>query len=191
MQVRQEVQVLPRGGLITESEFACNAGSTPNVSPVESNVTDQAIYEQVRGPVMRFAASLVGPDHADDLVSEVMVSTLQRRSLVSLDNPQAYLMQAVLNRARSSHQRISRERETLSRLAPANPTSESGYDLEVADDLLRTVAELPMQQRAAIYLVYWEDLEPFEAAELMGVRPGTLRRYLHLARKKLRRYLDE
>ena len=113
------------------------------------------------------------------------------RSLVSLDNPQAYLMQAVLNRARSSHQRFSRERETLSRVAPANSMSEAGYNLVVGDEVLRTVAELPMQQRAAIYLVYWEDLEPVEAAELMGVRPGTLRRYLHLARKKLRRYLDE
>ena len=140
---------------------------------------------------MRFAASLVGPDRADDLVSEVVVSTLQQRSLVSLDNPHSYLMQAVLNRARSSHQRFSRERETLSRVAPADSTYESGYDLVVGDDVLRTVAELPLQQRAAIYLVYWEDMEPVEAAELMGVRPGTLRRYLHLARKKLRRYLDE
>jgi RNA polymerase sigma-70 factor (ECF subfamily) len=132
---------------------------------------------------MRFAASLVGPDRADDLVSEVVVSTLQQRSLVSLDNPHSYLMQAVLNRARSSHQRFSRERETLSRVAPADSTYESGYDLVVGDDVLRTVAELPLQQRAAIYLVYWEDMEPVEAAELMGVRPGTLRRYLHLARK--------
>lgn len=140
---------------------------------------------------MKFAASLVGPDHADDLVSEVVVSTLQRRPLVSLDNPQSYLMQAVLNRARSSHQRFSREREMLSRVAPASSTNESGYDLVVGDDLLRTVAALPMQQRAAIYLVYWEDLEPAEAAELIGVRPATLRRYLHLARTKLRRYLDE
>lgn len=155
------------------------------------NVDDQAIYEQVRGSLLRFAASLVGPDQADDLVSEVVVATLQRRSLVSLDNPRSYLMQAVLNRARSTHQRFSRERETRSRLASGASTHESGYDLVVGDDVLRTVAELPMQQRAAIYLVYWEDLEPAEAAGLMGVRPATLRRYLHLARKKLRRYVDE
>lgn len=171
-----------------------NSRATLRIRPTShpwSNVSDQAIYEQVRGPLLRFAASLVGPEQADDLVSEVVVATLQRRSLVSLDNPQSYLMQAVLNRARSAHQRSSRERERRSRLVSGAPTHESGYDLVVGDDVLRTVAELPMQQRAAIYLVYWEDLEPAEAAELMGVRPGTLRRYLHLARKKLRRYLDE
>ncbi|MFZ0625352.1 MAG: sigma-70 family RNA polymerase sigma factor, partial [Acidimicrobiia bacterium] len=159
--------------------------------PLESNVTDQAIYEQVRGPMMRFAASLVGPDQADDLVSEVVVSTLKQRPLDSLDNPQAYLMQAVLNRAKSSRQRFSREREVLSRVARADSTYDAGYDQVIGDDVLRTVAGLPVQQRAAIYLVYWEDLEPTEAAELMGVRPATLRRYLHLARKKLRRFLDE
>jgi RNA polymerase sigma-70 factor (ECF subfamily) len=140
---------------------------------------------------MRFAASLVGPDHADDLVSEVVLSTLQQRSLVSLDSPKSYLMQAVLNRARSSHQRHSRELDVLSRVATVDSNRESGYDIVVGDDVLRAVAGLPMQQRAAIFLVYWEDLEAIEAAELMGVRPATLRRYLHLARKKLRRFLDE
>lgn len=140
---------------------------------------------------MRFAASLVGPDRADDLVSEVVVSTLQLRSLGSLDNPQAYLMQAVLNRARSSHQRSAREQEALTRVASSAASYEAGYEAVARDDVLRTVAELPMQQRAAVYLVYWEDLEPAQAADLMGVRSATLRRYLHLARKKLRRHLDE
>ena len=140
---------------------------------------------------MRFAASLVGPDQAADLVSEVVVSTLQQRSLASLENPQAYLMQAVLNRARSAHRRTSRELETLSRYAPVSRGDDPAVDFVVGDDVLRTVAELPMQQRAAIYLVYWVDLEPTEVAEMLGIRPATLRRYLHLARKKLRRYLDE
>ncbi|MFZ0546148.1 MAG: sigma-70 family RNA polymerase sigma factor [Candidatus Promineifilaceae bacterium] len=153
-------------------------------------MTDQAIYEEVRGPLMRFAASLVGPDGAADLVSEVMVATLQRRSLLSLDNPQAYLMQAVLNRARTAHRRLDREREALTRHGLAARREEPAADYFVGADVIRTVAELPLQQRAAIYLVYWMDMEPSEAAETLGIRPATLRRYLHLAREKLRRYLD-
>lgn len=141
---------------------------------------------------MRFAASLVGPTHAADLVSEVMVSTLKRRSLTSLENPQAYLMQAVLNRARSNHRRINREQDIqpLVVMLPHgdDPTAEF---VVVGEDVVRAVAELPVQQRAAIYLVYWVGHEPKEAAALLGVQPGTLRRYLHLAREKLRRYLDE
>ncbi len=140
---------------------------------------------------MRFAASLVGPDRAADLVSEVVVSTLQQRSLGSLDNPQSYLMQAVLNRARSVHRKMDRERATLSRYAAVSPNGDLPLDVVVGEDLLRTVRELPVQQRAAIYLVYWVDLNPADAAEMLGIRPATLRRYLHLARNKLRKCLDE
>jgi RNA polymerase sigma factor (sigma-70 family) len=140
---------------------------------------------------MRFASSLVGPTHAADLVSEVVVSTLKRHSLSSLENPEAYLIQAILNRARSNHRRIRRERETQSLFAVLPGSDDPTADLVVGDDLVRAVAELPVQQRAAVYLVYWVGHKPTEAAELLGVRPGTLRRYLHLARKKLRRYLDE
>ena len=154
-------------------------------------MTDEAIYEQVRGALVRFAASLVGPTSAHDLVSEVMVSTLKRRSLSSLDNPQAYLMRAVLNRARSNHRRVSREKEIQPLVVMPSPGDDPTADCAIEDGVVRAVAELPLQQRAAIYLVYWEGCEPTEAARLLGVQPGTLRRYLHLAREKLRRYLDE
>jgi DNA-directed RNA polymerase specialized sigma24 family protein len=39
--------------------------------------------------------------------------------------------------------------------------------------------------------VYWEGHSPTEAAALMGTKPGTVRRYLHLARRKLEEALDE
>lgn len=153
-------------------------------------MTDQTIYEELRHSLMRFAASLVGPQKAADLVSEVMVSTLQKHTLSSLENPKAYLMQSVANRARSSYRRDSRESAALSRLPDPNQAPDPA--LVSADlDLQRTVAALPPQQRAAIYLIYWEDMTPTDAAELIGVRPATFRRYLHLAHKKLRSHLDE
>ncbi len=138
---------------------------------------------------MRFAASLVGPDDAADLVSEAIVKTLRSRTLSSLDNPQAYLMTAVLNGARSLGRRAARERKALTHMGvPERDQIVVGEDTSA---LTEAVAELPVQQRAAVYLVYWEDLAPSEAAHLMGIRPGTLRRYLHLARQKLQRYVDE
>lgn len=152
-------------------------------------MTDRDVYEQVRDPLMRFAASLVGPGEAADLVSEVVVAAIQRRSLSGLENPKAYLMQAVLNRARSRGRQRSRERHALARLGVASRLEDhvEERDPEVA----RIVAGLPAQQRAAVFLVYWEDLSSSEAAELLGVRPATLRRYLFLAREKLREHLDE
>lgn len=150
-------------------------------------LTDREVYEQLRGPLMRFASSLVGPNEAADLVSEVMVATLRRRSLASLENPGAYLMKAVLNRSRSRTRRLAKEQAVASAqmIEEEAPVPDSGVP-----DVAATVAQLPVQQRAAIYLVYWEGLEPSEAAAVIGVQPGTIRRYLHLARNQLRRHLD-
>lgn len=156
---------------------------------IGGSVTDRDVYEAVRAPLMRFAASLVGRDEAADLVSEVVVAVMQRRALSSLENPKAYLMQAVLNRAKSRGRRLDRERRAVARLGALSRPPDQ---FEASDpDVVRTVVSLPPQQRAAVFLVYWEDLSPSEAAELLGVRPGTLRRYLYLAREKLRRHLDE
>jgi DNA-directed RNA polymerase specialized sigma24 family protein len=38
--------------------------------------------------------------------------------------------------------------------------------------------------------VYWLGFSPSEAASVMDCRPGTVRRYLHLARNTLKEVLD-
>ena len=150
-------------------------------------MTEREIYEDLRGPLLRFAASLVGRSEAPDLVSEVVVSTLQRRSLGSLDNPKAYLMQAIHNRAKTRIRHAVRERTAIGRL---REETDHGLGADPSG-VVETVAALPARQRAAIYLVYWEGMNPSEAAAHLGVRPATLRRYLHLARNKLRRHLND
>lgn len=151
-------------------------------------MTDREIYEEVRDSLIRFAASLVGPDEAPDLLSEVVLSTLERLPLTALDNPKAYLMQSLANRARSRVRRAVRERAAIARLEVNVTAPDPASDMSSVEG---TVAALPLRQRAAIYLVYWEDMTPSEAATHLGVRPATLRRYLHLARAKLQRHLDD
>jgi RNA polymerase sigma factor (sigma-70 family) len=51
--------------------------------------------------------------------------------------------------------------------------------------VLDAVARLSVQQRAAVFLTYWEDLRPDAVAERMGVSPGTVKRHLDRARKRL------
>jgi RNA polymerase sigma-70 factor (ECF subfamily) len=58
-------------------------------------------------------------------------------------------------------------------------------------EVLEAVLSLPLGQRAATFFVYWADMSVGEAAEMMGLRPGTVKRYLHLARVKLEGVLDE
>ena len=58
-------------------------------------------------------------------------------------------------------------------------------------DLLRAVAGLPPQQRAAVALYYLEDRPVDEVANLLEVAPTTVRQHLFRARKHLCDVLGE
>ena len=132
---------------------------------------------------MRYATALVGPDEAPDVVSRVMVRIIQRRNRDPVREPRAYLMKAVLNESRS----LLRRRRFL----PLVEASVAIVDPEPVPEVLQAVMRLPVRQRAAIFLVYWMDHTPTEAAAVMGAPPGTVRRYLHLARNRLQEVLTD
>ncbi|MDJ0665413.1 MAG: sigma-70 family RNA polymerase sigma factor [Acidimicrobiia bacterium] len=151
--------------------------------------SDRDVYEAIAPGLVRFATALVGPDDAGDVVSAVVVRVLGRRALSSLEKPEAYLMQAVMNEVRQLHRGRNRRRRAMVRVGPA-PNIRDTADI-ARSDLTDAVMGLPPQQRAAAYLVYWCDYTSAEAAELMGWSDGTVRRYLHLVRGKLGRFADE
>lgn len=139
---------------------------------------DETIYRKHSADLIRYAAVLVGPDRAEDVLSTVMVRILCRRSLSSLDEPRAYLFRSVLNESRG----MLRQRRSL----PIAPKKTTLVLSEPDWDVVQAVAELPARQRAAVFLRYWEDMSVVEVADLMGIRAGTIKRYLHLARRSLK-----
>lgn len=145
------------------------------------DVSDAAVWNKHREELIRYASMLVGPADAEDLVSSVVVRILSRRRLSDLDNPRSYLYRSVLNEARSLVRRRRRER-----LSPGSDV----LPPDIEPGVLAAVVDLPERQRAAVYLTYWRDLPIAEVAELMGCRPGTVKRYLHLARSRLREVFD-
>ena len=144
---------------------------------------DEMIYNTLSGDLVRYASALVGPDDGPDLVSAVITRVLTKRSLSDLENPRLYLFKAIGNEAKSHKRRRSSHQVVKLNM----PDSVAPVDIDTA---LEAVMDLPVQQRSATYLVYWLDFTPTEAAEAMGCRPGTVRRYLHLARTKLEAVLD-
>ena len=150
-------------------------------------VTDREVYQDIAPDLMRYATALVGPDQAQDVVSTVVTRALNGpKGLAGLDRPKVYMMKAVLNEATGMKRRRARRQTYPMARVPDIVVP----DVEVGNvDAL--VMDLPPQQRAAAYLVFFLEYTPTEAAELMGKRPGTVRRYLHLARKKLEAELDE
>lgn len=149
----------------------------PFLSPTRGvgvKTEDEQIYRKHKDDLIGYATALVGPDQAEDVLSAVVVRVLARRPLSELREPRPYLFRAVLNEARGT----LRRRQVVGITEPASDAP----DLEVLDAVMR----LPVQQRAAVYLVYWVGLPVAETAKLMRLRPGTVKRYLHLARKSLK-----
>ncbi|MEN8114986.1 MAG: sigma-70 family RNA polymerase sigma factor [Actinomycetota bacterium] len=147
-------------------------------------MSESEIYESVRWDLMRYATALCGRDAADDVVSAVVTRTLARPGgLGGLREPKPYLMRAVLNEVRSRHRQRARQPVVHAGVADA-------VVQPVEDHVIDVIEQLPARQRAAAFLVFYEGYTPKEAAGLMGCRPGTVRRYLHLARTKLREALD-
>jgi RNA polymerase sigma factor (sigma-70 family) len=147
-------------------------------------MSESDIYMSVRKDLMRYATALVGPDAADDVVSSVVVRALARPGgLGGLREPKQYLMKSILNETRSRHRRSAR-RPVVHADAPTSVACTGD------DRVLDVVASLPDRQRAAAFLVFYEEYTPTEAANLMDCRPATVRRYLHLARTKFREALD-
>lgn len=141
---------------------------------------------------MRYATALAGSDTADDVVSTVVTRILAKPGgLGALREPKPYLMRSILNEVRNRHRSMTR-RATHSVGVPEIVAShDTGpHDRVGVSDVVDAIERLPVRQRSAAYLVFYEEYTPKEAAQLMGCRPATVRRYLHLARTKLKEDLD-
>lgn len=147
---------------------------------------DAKAYQELRFELTRLATALVGPSEAEDVVADVVVRVLERPGgLAGLRNPRPYLVRAIINEARSRFRQ--RKRVDNRSVRPREDSPQADY----RDQLVEVVSRLPPRQRAATFLVYWEGHTSVSAADLMGCRPATVRRYLHLAHSKLKEMIDE
>jgi RNA polymerase sigma factor (sigma-70 family) len=153
-----------------------------DLDPMQTQSLDADFYESHRDDLMRYATALVGLNDAADVVSRVIVRILSKRNR-HLRDPRGYAMKAVLNEARSWLRRR--------RTAPLIDADTAVDHPDPVPEVVTAVMELPVRQRAAVYLVYWIGMSPSEAAGVMGIQPGTARRYLYLARQQLREALSD
>lgn len=144
---------------------------------------DEAVYRNYSEELTRYATGLVGPFDAPDVVTDACLKAFEARSWPDVVDRRAYLYRTVLTVANDHHRRtLSRRlREMRAARPEATPDHTADLDLEV----LEAVSRLSLQQRAAVFLTYWEDLAPDTVAQRMGVSSGTVKRHLARARKRL------
>lgn len=144
------------------------------------------VYRQHADELVRYATALVGPDDAPDVVTDAVMAAFRSPEWPRVANQRAYLYRAVLNRAHSVRRSDARRRNREARTALRPTTDPVGSSA----DAQRALAVLTAQQRAVVYLTYWDDLTPSQIAGVLDVSEGTVRKQLARAREQLRRTLQ-
>jgi RNA polymerase sigma-70 factor, ECF subfamily len=149
---------------------------------------NETVYRNYSAELTRYATGLVGPFDAPDVVTDACLRAFESRSWPDVVDRRAYLYRTVLNVANDHHRRTLSRRLREMRVAGREETPDPSGSIDV--EVLDAVARLSVQQRAAVFLTYWEDLRPDTVAERMGVSTGTVKRHLDRARKRLRELLS-
>ena len=148
--------------------------------------SDADVYRDHAQELTRFATALVGPASAQDVVADAVVRMMKSRVWLEAENRRALLFRAVLFEARSSQRSTARRRTREHAAAAAEVVVE---DPAPQPEVWKAVSALSPQQRAVVFLAYWQDLGIDSIAGILGVSDGTVRRQLARARKRLREVL--
>jgi RNA polymerase sigma-70 factor (ECF subfamily) len=151
----------------------------------DAALSDRELYEKHADELLRFAATLVHPADAEDVMSSAVLKALAAPTWPTVRNRRAYLFRCVVNEARQLHRGRSRRRLRETRWQAGERQTAELQASEI-DDVLD---ELTPRQRAVVHLVYWEGLSGAEVAGRLGMSEGTVRRHLHRAKKNARRRL--
>jgi RNA polymerase sigma-70 factor, ECF subfamily len=157
-------------------------GTTPDIGTVASF---DALYRREYAGLVRLAFVLTGRlDVAEELVQDAFEAAHRRwPKIATYDQPGAWVRRVVLQRCIGRHRRLQVETRGLLRLARR---PEQIDDLPDRDhELMAAIRALPARQAQAIALVLLEDRSVYEAAELLGCSPVTVRTHLHRGRSAL------
>ena len=157
------------------------------------------LYRRHNEAVYRFACRTLGAarSHADDVVQQVFLTAwdsahrFKGRSAV-----RSWLFGIAANLARAHHRKQARRAGLFERFSsvPEEPPVTTDERLGLKQDLVRlkaAVEDLPHDLRVAFVMCEIEEIPGTEAARALGVRPGTIWRRLHEARRALRKALEE
>ena len=156
--------------------------------PDADAVRFNALWAAYAGRVLAYATRHVGPDDAQEVVSETFLVAWRRLADVpghSLPWLLVVARNTVANHRRSSYRGAVLQGE-LARLQHAAAPG-AGADVTATERALALsrLAALAPREREALLLVSWDGLDPAEAAEVAGCTVAAFHVRLHRARQRL------
>jgi RNA polymerase sigma factor (sigma-70 family) len=126
---------------------------------------------------------------AEDVAQEVCIKLAT--AIQSFDGRSAFtswLYRVTINMVRDTQRSSVRRDKNIDAFTLVHPEDDPGNQEEsaTAKELWKAVSELPEKQREAIMLVYADEMNHAEAAEIMGCKEATVSWHVHEAKKTLR-----
>ena len=151
----------------------------------------EELFEVHRRPAYRLALLLCGGDAplAEDTVSEAFAAVLPRWRAGTVEDFGAYLRRCVVNEVRRTFRRRALFRRMESQLVDSSTSA-------VDDDVVRrqvvwaALQKLPVKQRTAVVLHYYEALSMEDVSIVMGTTVGTTKAHISRGRDRLRLLLE-
>lgn len=139
----------------------------------------EAAYAEFRAPLLKLAYLLTFDRHeALDVVQDAFAAATPRWS--SIDDPEAYLRRAVINRSFKAKRDRQRRRDRVHRVA-----AQRRHDIDDVDYLADAIGRLPQKERAIVVLRYYLEMTTAEVAEHLDVPQGSVGPTLNRALRRL------
>jgi len=159
----------------------------PNSAELERLLADRG------DQLMRAAIALGGSRQAgEDLLQAALERVLRKSRLVESDI-EGYLRRVLYNLAADGWRRRGKWRQILPMFRSENLAGAAGDGtalVDLRDQLVRLLHQLPPRQRAVIVLRYWEQRTEAETAALLGCSEGTVRSAASRGLRRLRELAD-
>lgn len=145
----------------------------------------EALWREHAGAVLRYARRRVSASEAEDVLAETFVVAWRR-----VDEAPSYPLPWLLGIARRTaantvRSRLRREALTDRITAHTSPDQDQGEaPHEVDHGVLAALAALRQGDRELLMLLAWDELEPSQAAQVLGCSNNALAVRLHRARRR-------
>lgn len=150
-----------------------------------------AFYTQHAPAATRLAYMLTGDrDAAQDLAHDAFVKIGGK--ILALRDPnhaRAYLLRTVINLCRGRGRKVQRERRAIRKLQ--HPSAVKSLFPSDNDEIWAALLQLPIRQRAALFLRYYEDASEQAAADALNCSLSALKSLVNRGLRDLRTRVKE
>lgn len=132
-----------------------------------------------RGRLIGFATILAGPDAAEDLVQDAVISTFSRhRGFASVEQAESYVRRAIASRFVDSMRHARSRARWEQRAAVPEAVADAADRVETNSAALAALRTLPPRVRACVALRFLEDMSVRDTAAALRLSEGAVKRYV-------------